>query len=143
MKTLPVVIERTLNAPVDRVWEALTKLEQMKQWYFDMPAFKPELGFEFQFEGQNKGMIFHHRCQITEIILGKKIQFSWRYEGYEGKSIVTIELFSEGEKTRLKLTHEGIETFPDMPDFARNNFETGWTSIIGTSLPRFLETMAG
>jgi len=44
-----VVIERTFNAPVERVWKALTDVEQMRQWYFDLKEFKPEVGFEFQF----------------------------------------------------------------------------------------------
>jgi hypothetical protein len=48
-------------------------------------------------------------------------------------------LFDEGGKTRLKLTHEGLETFPQLPDFARHNFEQGWTYITGKSLPEFLE----
>jgi Activator of Hsp90 ATPase homolog 1-like protein len=72
----PIVIERTLNASVDRVWEALTKIEQMKQWYFDMPALKPELGFEFQFDGQNEGRTFHHLCRITQVVTGKVLEFS-------------------------------------------------------------------
>jgi hypothetical protein len=52
---------------------------------------------------------------------------------------VTFELFSEGEKTRLRLTHEGIESFPKTPAYARKNFEAGWTAIIGSELKRFVE----
>jgi uncharacterized protein YndB with AHSA1/START domain len=71
---------------------------------------------------------------------GKKLQYSWRYEEYEGNSFVTFELFPEGDKTRLKLTHEGLETFPmSNPDFDKKNFQQGWTSIIGTSLMKFVE----
>jgi hypothetical protein len=48
-------------------------------------------------------------------------------------------LFPEGDKTRLKLTHEGLETFPKTPAYARKNFEAGWTAIIGSELKQFLE----
>ena len=51
MSTNPFVIERTYNAPVERVWKAITDMDQMKQWYFDFEEFKPEKGFEFQFYG--------------------------------------------------------------------------------------------
>jgi hypothetical protein len=48
-------------------------------------------------------------------------------------------LFGDGGKTRLKLTHEGLETFPKTPSFARKNFVQGWTQIIGSSLKDFVE----
>ncbi len=134
-----VVIERTFNASVARVWKALTDVEQMRQWYFDLKEFKPDVGFEFEFSFEHEGVKYDHRCKITEVIPQKKLAYTWRYEGHEGNSLVTFELFAEGDKTRLKLTHEGLETFPKLPSFARDNFMTGWTEIIGSSLKKFVE----
>jgi uncharacterized protein YndB with AHSA1/START domain len=134
-----LVIERTFNAPVARVWKALTDVEQMRQWYFDLKEFKPEQGFEFEFTVEHEGMSYCHVCRITEVIPQKKIAYSWRYKGHEGDSLVTIELFAADEKTRLKLTHEGLETFPKLPPFAREKFVAGWTEIIGSSLKEFVE----
>jgi uncharacterized protein YndB with AHSA1/START domain len=139
MPNTPIIIERTYETPIANVWSALTELKQMKQWYFDISAFEPKVGFEFRFTGQNEGRIFLHICKITEIVPGRKISYSWRYENHPGSSIVTFELFPEGEKTKLRLTHEGIETFPATGDFARSNFEMGWNHIIGISLKEFLE----
>ena len=140
MKAEPFVIERTFNAPVSKVWEAITDKSKMKQWYFDLAEFKPEVGFEFQFTGGNEGREYLHLCKIVEVIPEKKLRHSWRYDGYEGNSFVTFELFPEGDKTRLRLTHEGLETFPaSIPDFAKENFVAGWTEIIGTLLKDFVE----
>jgi uncharacterized protein YndB with AHSA1/START domain len=139
METAPFVIERTYNAPADKVWQAITEKEKMKQWYFDLKEFKPEVGFEFQFSGGTPEHTFLHLCKITEVIAGKKLTHIWTYDGYPGESFVTFELFAEGDKTRLKLTHAGLETFPPNPDFARTNFEMGWTDIIGRSLKEYLE----
>ena len=50
-----VVIERTFNAPVARVWKALTDVEEMRHWYFDLKEFKPEVGFEFEFVVEHEG----------------------------------------------------------------------------------------
>ncbi|HEX7847813.1 MAG TPA: SRPBCC domain-containing protein, partial [Chitinophagaceae bacterium] len=127
----PFTIERTLDAPADKVWKAITEKDQMKQWYFDLSEFKPEVGFEFSFYGQgHKGEQYLHLCKITDVIAGKKLQYSWRYDKYEGNSFVTFELFPEGNKTRLKLTHEGLETFPaNNPDFAKESFMGGWTEL--------------
>jgi len=138
-----VVLERTFNAPVARVWKALTDVDQMRQWYFDLKEFKPEVGFEFDFVVEHEGNTYDHRCKITEVIPQKKIAYTWRYHGHEGDSLVTFELFSEGEKTRLKLTHEGLDTFPKTAAFARENFEKGWTELIGSELKQFVEKKAG
>jgi uncharacterized protein YndB with AHSA1/START domain len=133
-----VVVERTFAAPVAQVWKALTDLEQMRVWYFDLKEFKPEVGFEFEFIVQHEGRKYHHLCRVTEAVPERKIAYTWRYKGEEGDSLVTFELFAEGAKTRLRLTHEGLETFPKTPSFARKNFEAGWTGI-ASELQRFVE----
>lgn len=141
MKNNPIIIEETFNASVETVWQAITDKDKMKQWYFDLKEFKPQVGFEFKFSGQGKkGEKYMHLCQVTEVIPHKKLQYSWQYENHKGHSLVTFELFAEGKKTRLKLTHEGLETFPqNNPDFARESFNAGWTEIITKSLPKYLE----
>jgi uncharacterized protein YndB with AHSA1/START domain len=136
-----LVIERTFNAPVARVWKALTDVEQMRQWYFELKEFKPEVGFEFEFSVEHKGMNYHHLCKITEVIPQKKLVHTWRYKGHEGNSLVTFELSAEDNKTRLKLTHDGLDSFPKTPAFARENFKQGWTAITA-ELQEFLEGTA-
>lgn len=135
----PFVIEKLLDAPVERVWKAITDKDDMKQWYFDLADFRPEVGFEFQFEGGNEGRVFVHLCKVTEVVVKKKLTYSWRYQGHEGNSFVTFELSEENGKTKLKLTHAGLETFPPLADFAKENFAAGWTEIIGVHLPAFVE----
>ena len=140
MKNEPFVIERIYKAPVEKVWKAITDKEEMKEWYFDLSGFKPELGFEFQFTGTSDGSLYLHLCKITEVVPMKKLSYSWRYDGFEGISHVTFELFAEGSSTRLKLTHAGLETFPaNNPNFAKENFSEGWGSLIGSSLKNFVE----
>jgi uncharacterized protein YndB with AHSA1/START domain len=134
-----VVVERTFQAPIAKVWKALTDVDQMREWFFDLKGFKPEVGFEFGFVVEHDGNTYDHRCKVTEVIPQKKIAYTWRFEGHEGNSLVTIELSPDGDKTRLKLTHTGLETFPKTPAFARKNFEAGWTAIIGSELKQFVE----
>ena len=136
----PVIVEELYEAPVDMVWLALTDNSQMKKWYFELDDFIPEVGFRFQFEGGgSENKIYTHLCEITEVIPNNKISYTWKYEGYAGCSEVTFQLISKGDKTELKVTHEGLETFPSLPDFAKENFREGWKSIIGTNLKNFVE----
>jgi uncharacterized protein YndB with AHSA1/START domain len=139
----PIIVERTLNAPPEKVWKAITDRNQMKSWYFDLADFKPKVGFEFRFTGGTETKKLLHICRITEVIPQNKLSHSWRYDGYEGLSTVTFELFNEGKQTRVRLTHTGVETFPQATgDFARENFVQGWTHIIGTSLKGYVEGTA-
>lgn len=140
MSNTPFVIERTLNAPVKAVWEAITDNDKMKQWYFQLPSFNPVVGFEFSFTAGSAEKKYVHLCKITAVEPGKKLSYTWRYEGVPGNSEVTWELFPEGDKTRLKLTHTGLETFPATTDgaFAVDGFSAGWNQIVGKNLPEFL-----
>jgi uncharacterized protein YndB with AHSA1/START domain len=137
----PVVCERTFNAPIATVWKAITNVDDMKRWYFELAEFKPEVGFTFEFEAGTPEKNYLHRCQVVEVVPGKKLSYSWAYPGNEGLSYVTFELFDENGKTKLKLTHEGVETFPskENPDFAKSSFAQGWNEIINTMLKNFLE----
>jgi uncharacterized protein YndB with AHSA1/START domain len=140
MKQEPFIIERTFDAPIKKVWKALTDTNDMKQWYFDIASFKPEVGFEFEFTAGSAEKSYLHKCKVTDVVVGKRLSYSWRYKGYHGDSVVTFELFEEGNRTRLRLTHEGIETFPKhLADFAKESFAKGWTHIVGTSLKGFVE----
>lgn len=141
MKQDSFIIERIYNASKEQVWKAITDKQEMKQWYFDLEEFKPEIGFEFRFKGgPEDGVQYLHICEITEVVFAKKLTYSWRYDGYEGISYVSFELYEEGNKTKLKLTHTGLETFPaSVKDFAKENFIAGWNHIIGVSLKNYLE----
>ena len=141
MKNEPFVIEKIYNATISKVWKAITEKDEMQQWYFDLDDFKLQVGFEFQFLGEGKQCEkYVHLCKIIEVVHENKLTYSWRYQGHEGNSFVTFELFEEGKQTRLKLTHTGLETFPtNNADFAKESFAEGWTYIIGKSLQAFVE----
>ena len=133
-------MERHFDTTPEKIWKAITDSNEMKKWYFDLPCFKAEVGYEFSFEGGPPEHTYLHLCKVTEMIPGKKLTYSWRYDGYEGISFVTFELFGEGKKTKLKLTHRGLDTFAvnNNPHFDAKNFEAGWNSIVETSLKNYL-----
>lgn len=144
MNNQPLVIERVLNASIETVWRALTEADHMKQWYFNIPDFKPETGFSFSFEGGSAQKTYKHLCTVVEVVPGRKLAHTWHYEGYPGMSVVSFELFPEGDnQTRITLTHEGIESMSENgPDFQRSSFTEGWTYIIGKSLKEYVEGLS-
>jgi uncharacterized protein YndB with AHSA1/START domain len=141
MSNHPFEIERLFDAPFTKVWDALAKKEQLKEWYFQIADFKPVVGFEFQFIGKTEeNKEYLHLCKVTEVVPGKKLVYSWRYDGLPGNSFVSFELYAEGQKTRLKLTHSGLESFAASgPDFVKQNFAVEWTYILHKSLKGYLK----
>lgn len=152
MSTTQFVIEQTYSVSAEKVWRAITDPNEMRQWYFDLPGFKAEVGYKFEFiGGAPDGIQYKHLCKVKEVVPGKKLSYSWRYEGYEGDSLVTFEIVDLGSSrissgrsdkaaSLLRLTHSGLETFPKSnPDLAAKNFAEGWTDIIGRMLREYLE----
>lgn len=141
MKTDPIIVEQVFSAPRTVVWKAITDKDQMRQWFFEpITDFEPEVGFETEFDVQCEGQNYPHQWKVTEVLPEKKITYDWRYGGYPGNSTVTWELSETPDGTRLKLAHEGHETFPqDNPVFSRESGEAGWSYFIHESLKAFLE----
>lgn len=140
MENKPLIIEQEFRAPVELLWRAITDKELMKKWYFDIPDFNLELGAKFHFEGSAEEMCYEHLCEILEIVPFKKLKYSWKYKGYKGLSFVTFELEPMGNITKLKLTHEGLETLPsDNAHFKKGNFIQGWRFLIQKSLLEYME----
>ncbi|MFP3834179.1 SRPBCC family protein [Chryseobacterium sp. SIMBA_028] len=137
----PITVQYKINAPIEKVWNALTNQNEMKSWYFDIQDFELKAGSIFNFYepgGENK---YHHQCEILEIVPNKKLMHTWAYPDFsELKTTVTWDLQPEDDGTLVKLIHENIENFKDLGDgFSRENFTGGWNSILGQSLKEYLE----
>jgi len=137
----PIIVEQTFNTSVDAVWNAITGIDQMRKWYFEsISSFKPEVGFETQFNINSQDNNFLHKWKVTEVVPLKMLAYNWKYEGISGDSFVKFELFEENKLTTLRLTHQVLEDFPDdIPEFSRESGVEGWTFFIRKSLKEFLE----
>lgn len=137
----PVVVEQSFHTSIDSVWKALTDVNRMRQWFFDnIPAFKPEVGFETQFNVQSESRDFLHMWKVVEVVPQKLIKLNWKYDGYPGDSFVLFEIFNEGNWSKLRLTAQVLEDFPDdIPEFKRESCSGGWTYFINRRLKEFLK----
>lgn len=160
--TSPIIVEITAKTPLRKAWQALTDKQQMKEWYFDIPDFIPEVGTTFNFYEPGEERKYHHRCTILELEPEKRLVHTWTHPGHS-KGVTTLkwelspaelrsdneipssEKFSETQHSttaavKIRLTHEGIENLSDAgPDFTRENYEAGWNEIVGELLKNFLE----
>jgi uncharacterized protein YndB with AHSA1/START domain len=145
MKKSPLVIKRLFKVPVTRLWKAITDVESMKHWYFDIPDFKPEIGTQFSFPGHIDNKDFTHHCVVTDVVPIRKIAYTMVFAidpispGLAVETHVSFELEPEGNDTWLTLVHEGLENFPEgLKWFAFDDFVRGWGKQLDEKLNTFL-----
>lgn len=113
-----VRFERLLPGPIERVWEFLVDPDKRGQWLASGPMdLRPGGAVELRFrhrdlspdkvapperfrEMDEKGHVAHERVLLIDP--PRLLAISW------GDSDVTFELFPEGEKVRLVLTHRRL-----------------------------------
>lgn len=137
----PIIVEQSFPVEPETVWRAVTDPVLMRQWYFEPIAdFRPEVGFETEFDVETGGRTFRHRWKVTNVVPGRSITYTWRYDGFPGVGSTEWKLSKTPEGTRLLLICSGIESFPqDIPEFTRESGQAGWEYFIQGSLPSFLK----
>lgn len=139
-KHLPIIVEQEINVPLKEAWHSLTDLYEMRNWYFYLDEFKPDIGYSFHFIGGDDKEQYVHLCIITNVEEYKLLSHTWRYKDYDGDSEVTFELTPHHGNTIVTLTHTGTESFEAHgKNFSRESFTKGWQQIISVNLKEYLE----
>ena len=134
-----VIREIIIDAPREKVWQALTDPEITKKYFFHcrvLSDWKPGSPIVF------KGKIFwivpvKLEGEILQIDPGKMLQYTIENHGTRGSSLVTDELFDENGKTRLKITDD-VGHEPGAEKRYRKS-QAGWDKIL-RGLKRTIET---
>ena len=137
-----VIVTETFTLPIAKVWNAISELEEMKVWFFEnIPTFEAKEGFETTFTVQVEDRIYPHVWKLTKVIPLQSITYDWRYEGYNGVSVVTFDLIEIEHQTTLTVTATVIEDFADdIPEFKRESCLAGWNYFIKNRLKEYLNT---
>lgn len=117
-----IAIEVTLAAPPDAVFRAWTTPADLEEWLADRAEVDPRVGGAYRLvtDGSDE-MPGPHICSGTyqEIVPGRRIVKSWRYEGPNPEDIVetviTVDLVADADGTvmRFREEGEGLETDED------------------------------
>ena len=137
----PIVVEQTFESTTAQLWEAITELNQMRKWFFEnVKSFEPKEGFQTRFMVENEGRKFPHLWKVVAVEPGKRIKYNWKYEGYVGNSFVTFELSEQDNYSKLTLTHDVTESFPqEISEFQRESCEEGWKWFIKERLKEYFQ----
>ena len=137
----PIIVEQSFPVTRDVVWRAVTVAELMRRWYFEaIEDFRAEVGFETSFDVDSGGRVFRHLWQVTEVVPGRLLTYTWRYEGYDGVGATEWKLLETSAGSKLVLTCTGIQSFPqNIPEFTPQSCRAGWEYFLHQRLPAFLE----
>ena len=141
MEQYALSIKRVIIAPVEKVFNAWTKPELVKQWFGSESVTTPKADIIPEKQGAynitmltNQGKEIIVVGAIEEIVPNEKLVFTWKYKLEDSApTLVTINFKDLGDnKTELILTHEKFTT-----EKSKLAHENGWTSIIN-NLEKFL-----
>ena len=132
MTELSLTVERTINAPQEKVFSAWLDPEMLKR--FMLPgesvtvptaSTDPREGGRFEILMISGGDEIPHAGTYKTIDPHNRIVFTWESPYSTDDSVVTLDFVPDGEGTHLTLNHV---RFPS--EESRNNHEGGWTAIL-------------
>ncbi|MGM5469413.1 SRPBCC family protein [Flavobacteriaceae bacterium LMO-SS05] len=131
--------EQLFNHPIDAVWNAITKAEQISAWFIKAD-FKAEKGYNYTFTAsEDKGCL---------TITGKVKQsnpytlvYTWVVQNTNVETTVSWTLEPVGNNTKLILEHSGITNYAGDTAVAMfESFNGGWTNCMN-ELSNYLKNL--
>ena len=132
----PVTKHVLIQAPIDRVWSALTVSSDIAAWMQDDKVkidLEPGGEYEF-FDGSTTG-------RVTRVEAPRSLEYTWRQAEWPktwADSRVRWDLEAAGTATVVRLTHEGL---PNQSE--RDSHDTGWDDYWLGPMLEWLEAKAG
>ena len=143
-----LIIKRTFNAPVKKVWEAWTEPELIKCWWGPENFSAPIIKMDFKVGGKYlfcmrspEGVDYWNTGEIREIDPQKRIVYTDSFSDSEGNIIPALNYGMKGDwLDRLLVTLYFEEAAPDkttltlstsgMPDEDRASAVQGWNGML-------------
>jgi len=125
--------ETIIYAPKEKVWEALTNPEMVKQWLFgtEMSVSEWKVGGRIRYKGIWEGKAYEDKGEILELEPGTKLISSY-WSGFSGLadvpenySKVSYILADENGKTKLTITQDGNPT-----EESAKHSESNWNTVL-------------
>ncbi len=121
----PIVFERLIDATPDEAFALFTEPDRLRRWQAVSAAVDLRAGGEYRLT-VTPGHIASGT--FTEIDPGRRMVYTWGWEGSDqpapGSSTIVVELEPSGERTLVRLTHDGLS-----PEQAAGHHD-GWTHYL-------------
>lgn len=137
----PIQISTTINAPVEKVWEAIIEPDLIRQWFVGVDTDKIEDGTSFQFVELFGVEQVVHEALVLELVENSILRHTWTYpELSQWSSTVNWDLESVNGQTKVIVTHEGIHHIAqDIPELTPLRVYNFWDRALNKYLKVFVE----
>jgi len=134
-------IQRTIHAPVSKVWDGLTLPELVKQYFFGtqlVTTWQP--GTPIYFRGEWEGKPYEDKGTVLQYEAGKMLEYdyfsSWSdlEDLPENYQRITYRVKAKGNGTVLTITQRNIDTLEKKVHAAQN-----WAGLM-TALKKMMES---
>ena len=130
--TVPVVVSRFIDAPLQRVYDAWLIPQNASKWLFATPTghmiraeIDPTVGGKFRFTDRRDGDDVDHVGKFLELLPSRRIVFTFTVPKYsKEETLVRVDFSAKGKGTKVLLTHDGV-----LPEGSAKTME-GWTKIL-------------
>lgn len=102
-----------LNAPIEKVWNALTQPDLVKQWQYGSDLITDWIvGKEIRFRNEWEGQVFEQWGTVLEVVPNQKIKYSLFFprpeleDKPENYFIMSYILSEENQKVKLEILQE-------------------------------------
>lgn len=130
----------TIHVPTEKVWDALTKPDLIKQYLFGTEVSTDwKVGSPITYTGMWEGKTYEDKGKVLEVEVGKRLVSTYwssmggKLDVPENYNTIAYEIASEGENTLLTLTQDNILT-----EAEREHSEKNWTMTLD-GLKKLLE----
>lgn len=120
-----VVVERTIAAPAEKIWRALTQPHLIEEWLMKSD-FKPVVGHKFNLSKQATPEIkVVIDCEVLEVEPEKSLTYKWAAYGTD--TVVTFTLTPTPDGTVLRVEQAG---FPPENKAAIKGASASWPQFL-------------
>lgn len=120
--------EKVFNHPIDKVWDAITKAEEISTWFLEAD-FKAEVGYNYTFnsKGEDCSPIIGEVKSANPYTL----IYTWIVKDTPSETTIKWELKQTNDGTKLILVHSGISNYAGETAIAMfESFNGGWDNCI-------------
>jgi len=136
MENNTLIIKKTINAPIEKVFMAWTEKDAIEAWYgpegmtTTVEVLDLKIGGAYRFAMKAPDGVHVVSGVFKEINSPKRVSFSWHWEGSteDETTLVVVDLVPNDDKTtELTITHSGFKKMTGKMQSLESH-KMGWTS---------------